>query len=458
MKIKVSILTAVVLFAILIAFDSFVYLTLSRHLIQLEAGVFASKVQTIAQTLRHPDDPEPLDTLDPRLQTELVRYSSDDQSIVVVDSARKILAESGSVPYRDIVAQFTPADEPMQSTIRTDDTTRMYSTAPILRGEGGLVMGYVLLVSNLHSVRVYMQTLLTLLSFGSLGAVLLAALGGYLISATAVRPLVQMIGLVERIQVDNLDERLTVPRQRDEIARLAATFNRMLTRIQRSFQQQSRFVADASHEIRTPLTTIQGYAALLDRWGKDDPEVLQKSIQVIQKESARLRDLADDLLTLASIESTSDDLPKHCPVNVTVDEVIDLSTLLHAELTVERSLGVVAEAAIAPIHLKRILTNIVDNAIKYTPADGTLVVTTRMMDAWIEITIADSGQGIAEEELPFIFDRFYRVDKARTRRAGGSGLGLAIVKELVELYGGTITIQSIQDQGTTVIIHLPAAA
>lgn len=449
MKFKVSILTASVLCVILIALDSFIYFTLYRHLIQLEAGVYSTKAQTIAQGFRHGDDLS--DNVD-----GLRQYLQEGQAILVLSANGHILGSASDIPIPSSMPAFAPTAYAVQRTFEGGESLYMYTLLPANQRDPGRPQMYVLLLANIDNVREYMQTLATVLLVGSVGAVLLAALAGYLISAAAVRPINNMIRLVERIQANHLDERVDVPRGRDEIVRLALTFNSMLNRIQRSFEQQSRFVADASHEIRTPLTTIRGYAGLLRRWGKDDPEVLDRGIQVIEKESNRLHHLANDLLTLASLESTTSDLPKHADLKVAVDEVVDPLVMLHPELQLEKVYQHTSQADIAMPHLKQILTNLIDNAVKHTPAGGTVQVTTTEKLNRVFIEIRDTGKGIPKEDLPHIFERFYRVDKARSRREGGNGLGLAIVKELIDLYGGEIDVDSEPGVGTTIRLSLPA--
>jgi len=343
----------------------------------------------------------------------------------------------------------------LQQTYKSKDTILLATEVPAIDQDKHKLVGYVLLVSNLDSVREYMDTLLVVLIIGSVGAVTLAALGSYLVSATVVRPITQLIRLIEGIQANRLNERIQVPKGRDEVARLAATFNNMLVRIERSFERQARFVADASHEFRTPLTTIQGYADLLRRWGKDDPNVLNKAIAVIHTEAERLRNLANDLLTLASLEAASNELPQRTQAGAVMDEVIESLAPLHPHVTIAKNFQRAPEVVIAPAHLKQIVTNLVDNAIKHTPVGGRIEVKIVDTPPFVTLQVKDNGHGIPAEDLPFIFERFYRVDKARGRRAGGTGLGLAIVKGLVDLYQGTIQVESEMGRGTTVTIRLP---
>lgn len=454
MKIKVTILTAFMVCGIFLAFDSFIYFTLNQHLMDMEQNLLFSKAQSIAQYyVNHLTDD---DHSNP--STWLSHYNEDGQSILLFSPSGQQLARVGNLATTHDLVDFKPSTLVRQRVFTTHSAMVMVTNAPAIDQDNHKLLGYVLLVSNLNNIQSYMNTLLAVLIIGSLGAVALAGFGSFFISRAAVHPINQMIRLIERIQANRLNERVQVPERHDEVSRLASTFNNMLVRIERSFEQQARFVADASHEFRTPLTTIQGYADLLRRWGKDDPQVLNKALHVIHQEADRLKKLADDLLTLASLEASSSELPPRASVVRAVDEVVDSLGLLHPEITLIKTLEGTPEVAMAPAHLKQVLTNLLDNAIKHTPAEGTVEVSTALTPHHVLLLIRDTGAGIPSEDLPYIFERFYRVDKARGRRAGGTGLGLAIVKGLIEMYGGNIRIESEVEVGTTVKIQLPLAS
>ncbi|MCL6444999.1 MAG: HAMP domain-containing protein [Alicyclobacillus sp.] len=459
MKVKVSILTAIVLCVILFALDAFIYITLYRHLLSLQANLLTSKVQTIAQSLYHLDLGTwfglPGDQL--VLYARLHSYSQAGQSILVTDPSGKLLAKVGQLPPSSVWTAIQLSGLQHAQVVDSQQGWYMFTGWPVFDQIGDLV-GVVFLVESVKDVQDNLNTLLTALVLGSIGAVLLAAAGGYAISSAAVRPIDQMIRLVSRIQADHLNERLPTPKGKDEVSRLAQTFNQMLNRIEASFEQQARFVADVSHEIRTPLTTIQGYAELLGRWGKQDPEVVDKAIQVIRKEAVRLRNLTNDMLTLADLESSSKGLPKRADAVRLVNEVVEPYTLLHPEHRIEVDAPSSCWVAMPPEHLRRVLTNLVDNAIKYTPEGGEIRITISKQQGHANIAVTDTGQGIPEEDLPHIFERFYRVDKARSRAAGGNGLGLAIVKELIEYHGGKIQASSRVGQGTTMQFTLPVTS
>jgi signal transduction histidine kinase len=251
-----------------------------------------------------------------------------------------------------------------------------------------------------------------------------------------------------------LDKRISQVGPQDEVGRLAKTFNIMLDRLEELFRAQQRFIADISHELRTPLTTIRGNVDLMRRMKSEDDE----SLNAIQAESDRMTRMVGDLLLLAQADAGQ----------TIRRERVELDTLL---LEVYRQMRLMAEGIQLSIgeedqaivmgdadRLKQLLLNLVDNACKYTPKGGQVVLGLRCAEGWAQLSVADTGLGIPAQDLPHIFERFYRVDKARSRVAGGTGLGLSIVQWIAQAHGGKIDVQSEPGQGTTFTVHLPLAA
>ncbi len=264
-----------------------------------------------------------------------------------------------------------------------------------------------------------------------------------------------LAGTLDEINAARLDTRIDLDGTQDELKDLAVAINRLLARINESYRLQARFVSDASHELRTPIAAIQGYANLLDRWGKNDPEALQESIDAIKEEAANMKDLVEQLLFLARGDNNTMhldlerfDLGSLAETIFKETEMIDgghVFELEASECFVFADHGLVKQAG-------RIL---VDNAIKYTPAGGTIriVVTTSDGNAWF--TVQDSGIGIPPEDIPYIFDRFYRADESRARATGGTGLGLSIAKWIAERHGGYLEVLSREDFGSRISLVMP---
>jgi len=221
------------------------------------------------------------------------------------------------------------------------------------------------------------------------------------------------------------------------------------------------FVANVSHEIRTPLTAIKGYAETLLGAAGEDRETARRFLAVINRHSERLGRLIDDLLTLSDLELGRSPLRLGAvAVGAAVDDVIQILGDAAARANVEVSAQI--EPALRPIHadgdrLRQVLINLVDNAVKYTPAGGRVLVSAASAGDGVELVVEDTGIGIPAQALPRLTERFFRVDKARSRELGGTGLGLAIVKHIVQGHGGTITIASSVGKGTTVRVRLKSA-
>ncbi len=299
-----------------------------------------------------------------------------------------------------------------------------------------------------------------ILILGGAAGVVLAGLGGAFLARQALRPIDTVTQAAIAItDAGDLSRRIPTPAARDEVGRLASTFNRMLERLETLFRSQQRFTADVSHELRTPLTTIRGNIDLMRRTRTAD----DASLDAIQSETDRMARLVGDLLLLAQADAG-------LPVR---REPVSLDTLL---LEVYRQLKVIAngvevsigeEDAISvmgdPDRLRQLLLNLAGNAIRYTPAGGRVTLSLRRKEGWAQLGVSDTGPGIPPEHLPHIFDRFYRVDKARARQAsraagalsGGAGLGLSIAQWIAQSHGGRIDVQSEVGKGTTFTVSLP---
>jgi signal transduction histidine kinase len=255
----------------------------------------------------------------------------------------------------------------------------------------------------------------------------------------------------------DLGRRLEQPRTLDEVGRLAQTFNEMLARIEGLFRAQQRFVADVSHELRSPLTAIRGNLDLLERGAADDPAARQEALGAMDVEVQHMSRLVADLLTLARADAG-------VPIE---KQPVELDTILldvyrHARLTAQGvTISIANEDQVTvqgdPDRLKQLFLNLTDNALKYTPAGGRVTLAWERADGWVRVAVADTGIGIAPENLPHLFERFYRADKARSREQGGTGLGLAIAKWIAEAHGGKILVESQVGKGSTFTVLLPLA-
>lgn len=276
---------------------------------------------------------------------------------------------------------------------------------------------------------------------------------GYLLSGFALRPVERVRRNVEGIEAEGMSMRIdTSQLPDDEIGKLAATFNDLLDRVAAAREKQQRFVEDASHDLRSPLTAIAGHAQLLLRRGKQDPALWERPLKAILKESDRLRRLVDDLLILAQPGGTGGPV-ETIDAGAVVAETVQDRAVLHPQVR----LGPVAPLAvrIPADHLRRILSNLLDNALRAVDGQGEIRVSLLERAGKAHLVVADTGVGIPIQEQARVFDRFYRLDRARGKGQGGSGLGLAIVQALAEQWGGAARLESQEGVGTTVTVELP---
>ncbi|WP_419824558.1 sensor histidine kinase [Anoxybacterium hadale] len=276
------------------------------------------------------------------------------------------------------------------------------------------------------------------------------------LQANEMKRLRELAGTISNIDATKLDKRLSVDGTQNELKDLANAINSMLNRIDEAYRSQVRFVSDASHELRTPISVIQGYANLLDRWGKNDQATLQEAIDAIKSEAESMKDLIEQLLFLAR----GDNETLHLDLEVfncseMIEEIFKETQLIDTLHTFRMKNDTLAFVNADRQLLKQAMRILIENSIKYTPANGEIVVSIADDLDLIRISVQDNGIGIDPENLPYIFDRFYRSDESRARKTGGSGLGLAIMKWIIDRHGGTIEVISRKDIGTRTTILLP---
>ncbi len=230
----------------------------------------------------------------------------------------------------------------------------------------------------------------------------------------------------------------------------------MLNRIQAGFEQQRRFVSDASHELRTPITVISGYADMLDRWGKQDEAILTEGISAIQSEASNMHVLLEKLLFLARADQGKQVVNKTpLAIERLIDEVVRETRIIAPEHQVELAGNAPAIIQADGALIKQMLRIFLENSVKYTPVGGTIRITSEHQGTQLAITVQDDGIGIPVEEQTRIFDRFYRVDKSRTKATGGTGLGLSIASWIAEQHNSSIRVESKVGQGTAITVLLP---
>ena len=288
---------------------------------------------------------------------------------------------------------------------------------------------------------------------------LFASMGGYFLARKSLLPIVSMNRQTQRISAENLSARLDVANSRDELGGLALTINELLGRLERAFKEQRRFIADASHELRTPLAVLRAETEVVLTTTRTIAEY-EDSLSLIKDEAERLSRIVEDLFILARLPTDAPTTLMKEPLSL--EEAIRACSRAAQVLATRKGVRLKTQNDSRSLVLngdeeliKRMILNLLDNAIKYTPKGGEISVTLARQNGDAHIVVSDTGIGIPQADQLHVFDRFYRVDKARSRELGGAGLGLSIVRWIVEVHGGKISIDSELGRGSKFIVELP---
>jgi signal transduction histidine kinase len=348
--------------------------------------------------------------------------------------------------------------------VSADEGRLLVYSKPVWGDSEGDMDGVVQLARSLVTYDQSLNTLRNILASGSLVATATTFGLAWALAGAALRPINRLTQTAQTIGVErDFNRRVTYTGPNDEVGQLSTTFNAMLTELQSAYrhlehtlQTQRRFVADASHELRTPLTTIRGNIGLLERQPPISAEDREAVLADTREECDRLVRLINKLLVLARADSGLALRPEAVPLRPFVDDVCRQARLLASGRAIRCDNATAATVLCDRDALKQVLLILLDNALKYTPPLGTITIGTAAAESQVSIHVSDTGPGIPAEALPHIFERFYRVETARS--SAGAGLGLAIAKELVEAQRGTIAVQSEVGRGSRFTVALPRAA
>lgn len=469
---RLTIFNALAIGAILVLLGIGLFFILRESLLSNVEGTVESRAEIAARDLEVAGGPGGA----PRVMLEeeaAEQLSLDGVFVVVRDRNGRALYESVNLPagalrqdtvWREVARTGEPASGAAELSREAPD----YVYAMPVGYEGGppLILEAGRSYSDLEET---LGTIATTLAAG-IGIALLLSIGGaYFLARTALRPVDAVVSSAREMSETDLGRRLPVANPGDEIGRLATTINGLLARLETAFgrleaslarqeealARQRRFAADASHEFRTPLTAISGHANMLDAWALEDPEAARKSVRTIKQEAERLRSLAEALLALArGDEGPSLRVGRHDLREVAYEAVEAARASADGKVAVEYVPPERAvEATFDRDRVRQAASILLDNAIKYTPRDGNVAVRVAETEGRALLEVSDTGVGIPEEKLPLVFERFYRLDSARTE--GGAGLGLSIARQIAEAHGGTIEVRSTPGEGSAFTLILP---
>ncbi|MFD2612195.1 sensor histidine kinase [Paenibacillus gansuensis] len=443
---RFALFSTIWLIIILLLFNIFIYFYFDNLSTRSELQLMRDKASTILN-VKNIDQKSQWDR--PNLLSEFL-VASEMIRIVGIDGAVK-----NSV-YSDPELAEVPPKQSLKSgsnSFTKDKVKYVFVQTPIYNA-AHIQVGTLEIGHKLMRLQYYLDVLLNALIVSSLCAVMLSLLGSYFYTALLVRPIYSFVKTMRENQKSGEFRKIeTKGSRKDELNVLATAFNSMMDRLKQNFSRQKQFVADASHELKTPLTIIESYISLLRRWGKDDPQIQEEAIEAIHSEAIRLKELTKSLLQLADLEHEE----------WVIREWVDIVTLAsETAVMMEQAFGRVIELRSDQTNLyvsgdvaklKQVFIILIDNAIKYSTEP--IHIEIQEHQRYCKVKIIDKGIGIDAEEIPFLFERFYRVDKARARTTGGVGLGLSIAKGIVELHGGYIEVYSEKQVGTTMVINIP---
>ena len=379
---------------------------------------------------------------------------------VRVSQGGKILYESGDM--REPLVRVSKLPLPSGSAVKTFRrvTAETGQSLMIYTETYASPRGSAILVetgANMEPLFHLLHSLFLILLIVTPAILLGAAVGGHLLMAGPLRPVVALTEQAEHIGRKELGERLPIIRSGDELERLSLALNRMIERLEEALAHNQRFSADASHELRTPLTVIRGELESLLEIPELEPQAVE-GISSALEESDRMSRIVNNLLIISRLDGGGERIEMQ-PIELT--SILKI-TLDHMGLLAEEKGIIITCDAPAQVwvtgdamRLKQVIVNLVDNAIKYTAERGSILVRLVAHEELAVLTVTDTGIGIPAASLPFVFDRFYRTDKARSRESGGTGLGLAIVKAICTAHQGGVSIESAENKGATLRVQLP---
>ena len=337
--------------------------------------------------------------------------------------------------------------------------TIVQSSTPIISSKSRVLIGYLSVTNRLENLKQLKQELNQLAMVIIFVSAVIAVILGYLLSNQMTKPIQKIQEIISSISEENISmKRIAISEKHDEFAVVSKHFNELLDKISFYIEQQKHFVEDVSHELRTPVAIVEGHLKLLNRWGKDDPEVLEESLQASLVELQRMKTLVQEMLDLSRAPQVKEQY-KDATTNVTevAKQVVHNFRVLYPEFTFTFDDDLKHDLWI-PIylnHLEQVVIILMDNAVKYSLDRKEIILSLSKGEEHVEIAVQDFGMGMTEEDRKKVFSRFYRVDKARSRERGGNGLGLSIAKELIESYDGEISVTTLLNHGSIFKITLP---
>ncbi|CAH1194936.1 Adaptive-response sensory-kinase SasA [Paenibacillus plantiphilus] len=431
---------------ILILFNIFVYLFVIKITMRSEEQLLTNKANILLEDSKISNS-KMLDSI------ELLQdyYNVNELMRIVIPNGTVVNTQGSDPELLALKPLFTKQHETGMTYL--EGRRVLFMKVPLY--EHGAVIGTLEMYRKLTLLDSYLQVLVIALTITSIGAILFAIIGTYWFTSRLTSPIQYMVQTMREIDRSGKLRQIELgsKEQSAELEQLARAFNQMINRLERTFDRQKQFVADASHELKTPLTVISSYAGMLKRWGRDDENVRDEAIEAISTEAQRLQNLTKSMLVLAEAEQEDWLKLERFDLVQLADETADM---LHA--TFGRMIRVHAPKTDMKLiadkdKIRQLLVILLDNAIKYSKE--AIEISLQATKGTVRLSVSDKGIGIPDDDMPLLFERFFRVDGARSRTTGGVGLGLSIAKRITDLHEGKIDVFSKPDHGTTITVVLP---
>ncbi|WP_368895364.1 HAMP domain-containing sensor histidine kinase [Priestia megaterium] len=451
---KITLWSSMFLFFLFLSYNLFQYIVIDNGILNYEKQNGIHQLKEVLAFIQSDDEPLSLKQIE-NSEGYLSKINEKNQLIRILDRKGNIITSTSNNVSPNWQQPKTVKHQEYK-VIRNHDERLLVLRSPIVTDN---FTGTVEIVRNMEMSDAFMDKVFLLMLVAGVGSLIFSILGGTILAKKILSNIQALTLTMKKIKTNGLEERVPVNEKNDEFAQLGSLFNELMDSLEDSFLQQKQFVEDASHELRTPLAIIQGHLTLLNRWGKNDAAVLDKSLRSSLKEVERLTNLVQELLELSRAENSLINTVDVEPINVwtTVQHVVRNFEVVYSDYEFKiKHFHENLYVNISSRHLEQILIILLDNAVKYSKKEEKeVVIDCSLINEKVSLKVMDKGIGIPKEDIPYILNRFYRVDKARSRKQGGLGLGLAIAKRWVEKYHGTINIESKEGEGTNVTIVLP---
>jgi two-component system, OmpR family, sensor histidine kinase ArlS len=446
---KINLLTTAWMLCIMFLINSVVYILFIKTTINMEETIQYQKAVDILKEIRTIQSSK-------NIESELKEYLTLHSYIRIIEPNNKVAHEATNdmLLSKKIKGKYAVNKKAQTYTISTEHGEEEVLIVRIPIKNGNQIIGSLEVGERLIGLEMRKDFLLTILGFCTILAAFLSLLGGRWLANIIMKPILNMIKTMEEIEKSGVPKTISIQNKtKDELHTMAKTFNAMIHRLQENMEKQKQFVSDASHELKTPLTVILSYANFLRRHGMRDKDMAGEAINAIHSEATRIQKMTETFLDMANLENgdllelSEVELVSLCQnILKQFKDVYKREILLHYE---ESSIIIRADE----LKIKQVIIILLDNTMKYS--NDRIDVFLEKNDHQAIIRVKDYGIGIPQEEINNIFERFYRVDIARSRETGGTGLGLHIAKSIMKLHKGDIKITSIEEEGTEAVIFFP---